>query len=237
MIFRTGQMRKRHIKEETYVIRTIDRKEIDKVIALQDIVYNQLLNKEVFFRDTAEDMIYDATHGGMIVGVFNPDKELVSYRYTSMPHQQERNLGRDIGLKTDDLNRVMHLESTIVHPDYRGNKFQALTLDVVRSVIKEREIDHLLCTISPYNRYSLYNIMNAGLDIKALKRKYISEDGKGLWRFILHKNLHERRGVGAESRIIRMDKIHEQKALILDGFIGDELNKHSSDITYSRFES
>ena len=237
MILNQGYIikRKSSIRQvESYTMRLVKATEISAVMDLQHIVYEGLPNKQVLYKDSKIEMLEDLYNGAMIIGVYNSEEKLISYRYISFPGQSSKNLGHDINLETSKLDKVVHLETTLVSPDYRGNRLQSLTLNKAIELIKPLDMNHLICTVSPYNLFSLYNIMSAGLKIKALKRKYESEEQDGMWRFILHKDMSKSFSVDQnELKMIRMDKIFEQKKLIEKGYIGYNLIKDSQMIQYS----
>ena len=222
----------RHL--ESYTMRLVEAREIDAVVYLQNLVYEGLPNKEVLFKDTKFEMLDDLYNGAKIIGVFNSVDELISYRYISFPRQASKNLGRDIELNVSELDKVVHLETTLVDPMYRGNRLQSLTLEKAIEIIEPMNMKHIICTVSPYNLFSLFNIMSAGLNIKALKRKYGQHYDDGMWRFILHKDLSmDCRSCFDDTKHLKMDKIHEQKKLIENGYIGYNLVKESQMIQYS----
>lgn len=177
--------------------------------------------------------------GAKILGVFNEHNDLIAYRYVGFPGYDEKNLGYDINLNEKELGKVVHLETTVVHPDYRGNGLQSTTLEQMIPVVKNMGYMHLLCTVSPQNFYSLFNIMKNGLKIKALKKKYGTDNsGKdGLWRFILHRNL-EPVSLLNPREIFKtaISDINRQEKLIKEGFIGYWLLKESRELSYIRFE-
>ncbi|MGB3366211.1 MAG: hypothetical protein WBA54_01860, partial [Acidaminobacteraceae bacterium] len=177
---------------EDYYMKLVLPDELDSVMELQEHVYKNLPNKNVLFCDEYDDIYNDLKGDSKILGVYNSSSKLIAYRYISVPGITGKNLGLDIGLSGDELKHVAHLETTVVHPEYRGNNLQSLTLVNLVPQILELGYNHLICTISPQNPYSLYNIMKNGLSIKALKRKYITKENEnGLWRFILHMDLNE----------------------------------------------
>lgn len=235
MILNQGYVIKRKSLDrqvERYTMRLVEAKEIESVLKLQSLVYDGLANKEILYKDTKLEMLEDLSQGGMIIGVFNSVEELISYRYISFPGHSKKNLGYDIHLDSSQLNKVVHLETTLVSPDYRGNRLQSLTLSKAIDLIEPMKMKHLLCTVSPYNIFSLYNIMNAGLSIKALKRKY-GDGHDGVWRFILHKNLNAEDALDRHFKQLKMDSIQEQKILIEKGYIGYNLIKESQMIQYA----
>lgn len=237
MILNQGYLVKRKAANrqvEKYTMRLIHPTEIDRVVFLQDLVYEGLPNKEVLFKDSKREMLEDLYNGALIIGVFNSVDELISYRYVSFPGNSKKNLGNDILLNSRDLDKVVHLETTLVSPEYRGNRLQSLTLNKAIELIEPMDMSHVMCTVSPFNLFSLYNIMSAGLNIKALKRKYGESQGDGMWRFILHKDLsREFNTAHQEQHLLRMDSLEEQKLLIDQGYVGHHLIRESKLIHYS----
>lgn len=242
MILKTGTLLKHNkdsIVQEGYVMRLINERELDEVVALQNHVYSLLPNKQVLYVDSYEDMLTDMRLGAKILGVFNEKDELVAYRYVGFPGHDEKNLGYDIKLNENELDKVVHLETTVVHPDYRGNGLQSSTLEQMIPLVKELGYKHLLCTVSPQNFYSLFNIMKNGLKIKALKKKYgdASTGKEGLWRFILHRNLEPAALLNPRELFkISLSDIAKQERLIREGFVGYWLFKDSKELSYIRFE-
>jgi len=237
MILNQGYLIKRKSTSrqvEPYTMRLIDPVELPQVVKLQSLVYDGLQNKQVLYCDTEKDILEDMEHGAMILGVFNAQEKLISYRYISFPKATARNLGYDIHLRDLELDKVVHLETTLVSPEYRGNRLQSLTLSKAIELVEPMHMKHLLCTVSPYNPFSLYNIMSSGLKIKALKRKYGKTEASGMWRFILHKEITEDFACKPEAiQTIRMDDIRAQKKLIEAGYIGYNLVKESQMIQYA----
>jgi GNAT superfamily N-acetyltransferase len=184
-------------------------------------------------------MLSDMQNGAKILGVFNREKEMIAYRYIGFPGAAEKNLGKDIKLPEEELTRVAHLEATVVRPDYRGNSLQSITLQQAIPFIREEGYNHVLCTVSPQNVYSLFNIIKNGLRIKALKKKYgTDKDGKdGMWRFILHRNLNPVAVMRANRLLsIPLNDLEQQKKMIDKGFVGLWLFKESKLLNYVSFE-
>lgn len=240
MILNQGFILKRKSDQrqvEPFEMRLVNAKELNKVVDLQHHVYEGLPNKEVLYMDTKSEMLEDLYNGAMIIGVFNNQNQLISYRYVSFPGYAQRNLGRDIGLNMQELLKVVHLETTLVHPDYRGNRLQSLTLKKAVDLIEDMNMRHLICTVSPYNLFSLHNIMSAGLNIKALKKKYGTADTDGLWRFILHKDLKQEQSVDLNDVVLlKMDHLKAQRKLIDSGYIGYHLSRENQMIQYAHIQ-
>jgi len=224
---------------ENYTMRFIYPNELRYAVDLENYVYDNLPDKQVLYKDTYEEMREDMESGAKIIGVFNESHEMIAYRYIGFPGNNSKNLAYDINLPESQMNKVVHLETTLVHPDYRGNSLQSVTLQHAAAMVKDLGYRHLLCTVSPFNFFSLYNIMKNGLKIKALKKKYGAAENPsdGLWRFILHRdmeyNLFERL---VDSHVSRLDNIDEQKSLIDNGYIGFNIFKDNKTLNYARFQ-
>ncbi len=226
----------KYIPEE-YYMSLLSIKNIDEMISLQNTVINQLENKEIFFPDTYYTLYDSIMNGAIVLGVYNINNQLICYRWVKSPKMNKDNLGYDLNLPSESLNYVMHLESTVVDPKYRGNNLQYLTLDVLLPVIKDMGAEHLACTVSPFNVHSLNNIMKHGLKVKVLKRKYDTKENDGLWRYILHKTIEDKNyGRIIDIIISDIEDIHKQTNLLSQGYIGFELIKKDKKIKYIKFE-
>lgn len=76
--------------------------------------------------------------------------------------------------------------------------------------------------------------MSAGLNIKALKRKYGDDTQNGMWRFILHRDIsNDTAWNDLNAKSLKMDSLMEQKFLIEKGYVGYKLNKDTQMIQYS----
>lgn len=238
MILRRGYLSKykNGNKEiEEYTMKLISKDRLDEVIDLQYRIYEGLNNKNIFFMDSYSDMLEDLKRGAKIIGVLNSKDELISYRYIGFPGNSQVNLGNDINLNKNELDKVVHLETTVVDPAYRGNRLQYITLQVATDITKNKGYYHQLCTVSPQNFYSLYNIMKSGLKIKALKRKYGTSNEDGLWRFILHKDLNKKYSNPIDLIITKFGDYEEQKNLIENGYIGYEIVKDTQSVNFMKF--
>lgn len=222
---------------EEYSMQLIAKERLTEVIELQQSVYDGLSNKDILFIDSYEDMLGDLEQGARIIGVLNSEDRLIAYRYMGFPGKDKRNLGYDILLPEDQLKNVVHLETTVVDPIYRGNSLQSLTLQVASAMVKKEGYRHLLCTVSPYNFYSLYNVMKNGLKIKALKKKYGTDTEEGLWRFILHSDLEKPLTNPIDLVISKWANLELQKELIENGYVGYEIMKDTRQLNYIKFET
>ena len=224
---------------EEYKMELLGKDRLREVIELQQRVYDKLPNKDVLYMDSYYEMLEDMEAGAKVIGVQNEENRIIAYRYIAFPGNDKRNLGYDINLAEEEMHKVVHLETTVVDPVYRGNNLQSLTLETAKEMVKKDGYEHLLCTVSPYNFYSLYNIMKNGLKIKALKKKYGSNEigDEGLWRFVLHNDIKKQSILNPIDTVIsKWANLDMQKELIDRGYIGYELYKDNRALNYMKFE-
>lgn len=134
-------------------------------------------------------------------------------------------MGRELELPEDELDHVVHLEATVVHPEYRGNKLQAKMMKHTFDMVFKLGYYHILCTVSPFNYPSLKNVMDAGLVIKALGQREGPYEGK--WRFLLHRDL---RFIGTKryrrSIEVENEKLDKQIEILNRGYQGFLLSRN-----------
>ncbi len=202
-------------ENKEYQMKLIGQDYLPEIINLQDVVVKDLKTSEIFQADNREFFKNELKKGGKIIGVFT-DNDLIAYRFITMPKGDSMNLGLDLELSKNELDKVGHLETTIVHPDFRGNGLQSKTLFVALDIFKYFEHYHICSTISPKNYHSLNNVMAGGLVIKRLKNKY-----GGKLRYILHRNLAEELKIDYLNNIdIDNVEILRRQKLLEKGFVG-----------------
>lgn len=238
LLINNGQMVNKTIgKTEEFNMQLLGEESIDEMIFLQQSVYDGLPNKDVLAVDQPEEILAGLKSGGFIIGIYNSMQQLIAYRYVAIPQNEKHNMGHDLHLPYREMHEVAHLETTIVHPDYRGNGIQSKTLQAAFPILKDKGMKHVICTVSPFNFFSLMNIMKNGLKIKVLTKKYGHNlDGSdGLWRFILHRNLHEQDSSAYKSLIsVGLDRFNVQMSLLEKGFVGNYLSSDGKTLAYVR---
>lgn len=200
-----------------YEMRFMDDSYLRDIMGLQEIIIHSLADKEIF-RTHPPDYFKD--HFQMensTIGTFTRDG-LIAYSVLYFPGEREDNFGADINLARDELNKVVHLATVAVHPDYRGNSLQSRMQGIHLEVARRMGYDHACCMVSPKNRPSLQNIFSHGLIIKALKLKFDSR-----LRYIMHKNLSCPSIIGPEEIRIKSSDIEGQISLLKRGFLGFRL--------------
>ena len=93
------------------------------------------------------------------------------------------NYGYDLDLTEDELLQVVHMDTSAVHADYRGQGLQGKMVRTAEAELSGQGRNILLCTVHPENRYSLNNMLKQGYQIQRRVAKYGSE------RYVLRKDI------------------------------------------------
>lgn len=99
------------------------------------------------------------------------------------PGIESYNYGYDLGLTEDELRLVIHMDTSAVHPDYRGLGLQRRMIANAEMELSGQGRRILLSTVHPDNLYSLNNLLRQGYEIQKRMQKYGSE------RYILRKEI------------------------------------------------
>lgn len=191
---------------------------LEEVLRLQQEVLKTLEIKEFLSPLTKEELI-DCITKQLMIGVFVKG-ELVAFRSLAHPAIDDEHLGYDIGLVTEDLEKVLYQEITVVHPSYRGFGLQKKLGKILMDRIDTSSYTHICATVAPFNFASLKDKLSQGLVIGALKRKY-----NGKLRYIFYKKLNEERELSNHKIEILMSDIEKQQDLLTKGWIGTSLLK------------
>lgn len=168
---------------ESVFVKECNINDIDNILELQRIVMSDIHNNEIFELTSREEFIFYFESSSIIFGCFRKEK-LIAYAISIIPGEDESNLGYDIELEKDELSKVMHFDTVVVHPKFRGNGLQKSLCNMVENEANLMSMEYICTTVSPLNKYSLNNFVNLGYKVILEKVKY---DNKN--RFILCKRL------------------------------------------------
>jgi hypothetical protein len=208
---------------ESYIVRVLSKEHKSQLQQLQELVVDTLTEKKNLQPLTYEELDYILTGNGLIIGAFT-EKRLIAFRALLIPPIDEEHLGLDVGLEAEELPRVIYQEISNVHPDYRGNRLQQTLAHLIMQ--EQGKLDqrftYVACTVAPFNIPSLKDKFKQGMEIAALKIKYMNQ-----LRYIFIKSLVEEDRGGEISEIVRvpMGDVEGQQALLHEGWRGISLEE------------
>lgn len=212
------------LDEQSYYVKILNKSDLPKVLALQEVVYEALPDKDILQPLSEEEFLVMLKGDGLLIGAFVGEK-LIAFRGVVAPKIDEEHLGYDIGLvKESDLKRVLYQEISNVHPDYRGHGLQKTLAKVIMRQIDMNQYDYLAATVMPYNIASLKDKFAQGFYIVSLKYTY-----GGKLRYVFALDLREEPNYEDEPVTISMGDVESQQRLLQEGFIGVEMKPLGND--------
>ncbi|MGR3762734.1 GNAT family N-acetyltransferase [Rossellomorea sp. NS-SX7] len=208
---------------ESYTVRLLSKEHISQLQELQELVVDTLTDKKNLQPLTYEELDYILTGRGLMIGAFTA-KGLIAFRALLIPPIDEEHLGLDAGLEAEELPRVIYQEISNVHPDYRGNRLQQTLAHLIMEELGklDQRFTYVACTVAPFNIPSLKDKFKQGMEIAALKIKYVNQ-----LRYIFIKRLDGEGSGGEISEITRvqMGDVDRQQTLLHEGWRGISLEE------------
>ena len=154
-----------------YNLRLAFPSDLTKVHGLMLSVHRTMPNKDLYVVDSLHHIIDTVVNRGFgVVATFN--HKIVGTLIVRFPMFQSDNLGRDIGISETRLPMVVHMESSAVLLEHRGNNLQCKMLQFAEELIDTNKFKYLLCTASPMNIHSCRNLEKLGYTVKLEKEMY-----------------------------------------------------------------
>ena len=135
-------------------------------------VYSSLKDKTLYVCDDLQYVKSHISGEGFAVVACSREGKIVGSFIFRYPHDSNDNLGRDINLPSEELNKVVHMESAVVLPEYRGKKLQFKMLQYAEKIIDTEKYKYFMATVSPNNPASYKSFEKAGYKLKITKEKY-----------------------------------------------------------------
>ncbi|MGL5379139.1 GNAT family N-acetyltransferase [Clostridium sp.] len=176
--------RKNDVNEEIR-LKVLDLTYIDEIMKLQEDIINGLEDKQLYASTEKEEFIEYINSYGKIIGYVNEEGKLIAMGVYAKKGYDKGNYGYDIDIQGEDLLKVGQIESTVVRPEYRGNRLQKIICDILEKIAIEDGVKTLCATASPYNEFSVNTFIKLGYEIKKDKIKY-----GGLRRYVLVKEVN-----------------------------------------------
>ena len=173
----------KNLTNEFYVRKAVieDTKKIHEIMILTQ---EALEDKTLYVCDDLEYVESHVEKQGFAVVACTKDGTIVGSFLFRYPKFAEDNLGLDIGMKDEILEQVVHMESAVVLPEYRGNHLQEQMLCFGETLIDKNQYHYFMATVSPNNPASYLTFEKCGYQLIKTKKKY-----GGLLRRIYQKQV------------------------------------------------
>ncbi|MFH1976261.1 MAG: GNAT family N-acetyltransferase [Pseudomonadota bacterium] len=215
------------LTEVQYEIRILDPSYLPRIMELQQLIIENLLNKDTLQPFPADFMKEHLGRKGFVLGVLSGN-DLLAFRNVYFPdiNDTEWNLGIDLEFPSRILNKVANLQMVCVHPSCRGNSIATTMNRHAIRIIKELGIrDHVCATVSPYNFWNIKILLACGFIIKKLTKKY-----GGKLRYVVHQDLHCPMSFeSGSSQPVVLTNFIKQHEMLSNGWYGTNLNVSRED--------
>lgn len=157
--------------------------DVDAIIQMMAELYEQMEDKTWFYPDE-DDAVRDfVTRSGFALKAM-VGEQMVGFFFGYAPGKERENMGTYMGFSGEEMQKVAHMETAMVIPEFRGRGIQRLLMAKAEETFKERGYTHLMGTAHPDNIFSVKNFEKQGYQIVAEARKY-----GGLRRYVFYKNV------------------------------------------------
>lgn len=160
------------MKKDEIVLRIARPEDAVSIAALMRRVYDLLDDKTLFVCDDLAYVEKQIGSDGFAVVACDRNQRVIGSFVLRYPAGSDDNLGRDLALSQEELDRVVHMETAVVAPEYRGRGIQRLMLDYAEKLIDIRRHNIFLCTVSPDNPASCKTFERSGYQCVLTKEKY-----------------------------------------------------------------
>ena len=130
-------------------------------------------NQDWFVGDTTE---FYAQHikecGFTLKATSDCDGTLAAFFTVRYPKLDSDNCGFDLNFAENDLLKTAHMETCVVHTNYRGHHLEAQLMESAIEVLKATDYCHLLGTVHPDNIPSVKAFLDNGFHVEKTLKKY-----------------------------------------------------------------
>ncbi|BEP29040.1 N-acetyltransferase [Helicovermis profundi] len=216
-------------KKYEYKIIKLNYKWLDKILCLQDLIYDNMQNKDIYEKITEFELIDAFSGNGLCLGTII-EKQLVAFRILSYGDSETIELAKDCNIK--EIHQVAFIEATIVKKNFRGNSLQKIMMKLTMDYLKKRrKFKYALSTVSPKNIASIKSLLANGFKLIKLSKMY-----KGKLRYVCSYDFTNKVSNKEQTTTLKFDDYENIHNLLLDGFYGERviIDENSFYIEFSK---
>jgi ribosomal protein S18 acetylase RimI-like enzyme len=173
---------------DAITLRIAAEEDAEKIHSLMEQVYEQMEDPSLFVCDDLDYVRQHISKKGFTVIACAQDGSLAGTFIIRYPMKDADNLGRDIALPEEEWKHVVHMDSAVVAPAYRGRHLQAKMLRFAEEQIDRKRFSYAMATVSPNNQASYRTLEQNGYQLILTKEKY-----QGFLRRIYCKRLLQKK--------------------------------------------
>ncbi len=149
-----------------FTFRLANEKDIPAIITLMSEVKANMPQKE-WFVDDDEDYLQNLLDGHGFILLVYPEHtvDLAGFFMIKFPGLSDDNLGCHFNFSEEKLMQCVHMDSCVVHPNYRGYHLQSRMASRAEQHLQQLPYHYLLGTVHPDNCYSLNSVLRCGYHV------------------------------------------------------------------------
>ncbi|MBP3596931.1 MAG: GNAT family N-acetyltransferase [Clostridia bacterium] len=167
---------------EDFQVREAHYKDVPEIMNIINVTAENLTKKSMYFVNTKDFIEKHIEENGFSLVAMSKER-IAGYLVVRFPKLEPDNLGKHVK-ENIDLNKVVHMESTAVLPEFRNKGIQKLLLVEAEKKLEKTEYCYYMGTVDPENEYSLRTLKGRDYNIIDTADKY-----GGLKRNIMYKEI------------------------------------------------
>ena len=160
------------MEDVSFKIRIATLNDAQKISENMRLAYSLLKDKTIYVCDDLNYVKTQISNTGFAVVACSNNGEIIGSFVCRFPGKDGSNLGKDIGMNEDKQLMVVHMESVVVLPEYRGHHLFLKMLLFAENYIDKNKYKYLMATVSPKNPASYLTFERAGYRLVITKEKY-----------------------------------------------------------------
>jgi ribosomal protein S18 acetylase RimI-like enzyme len=206
----------------SYRMVLLNHEHTQQILDLEHSVLDNLKDRDLCLERPLNIVQEALNDKGLVAGVFVGER-LIGVRMLYFAGKSEYNLGRFAGLKDNELDQVVNMEFSAVHPDFRGNSLQRRMSEKVLDIARKSKNFHHICSmVSPKNFPSISEKFALNLYIANLTLVY-----GGHWRYIFHQNTADASSIRPDTVIEVLNTDYKKQVEIIEqGYYGFRMKKN-----------
>ena len=157
--------------DDGITLRTAKIEDAEDVHNIMQTVYDLLEDKSLYVCDDL-NYVKEQIKNGLGVVACNKEGKIIASFVIRFPKDALDNLGKDLNLPLSVLDRVVHMETAAVLPEYRGKGLQRRMLAYAENMIDKSKYNIFVATVSPNNPASCKTFEKLGYTNILTKEKY-----------------------------------------------------------------
>jgi hypothetical protein len=170
----------RNKPELEFIVKSCGQDALEDILALQQRVYDGIVNKDLFVRNSRDELT-ESLNEDVCIGVYRNEK-LVAFTLLVVNRISPHSLACQLDLDEEQCRRSVTYDTTFVDSAYKGYGLQRFLIGLKDQCARELGAEAAYTTVSPANEVSLDNILSQGFEIIGEKPMY-----GGYNRYILRK--------------------------------------------------